>query len=1764
MDYDFDEDFDRINSLMEECDRIDYLEGESVLLTIKCQMAVSFGREELIFDWIQSYKEKIARTVGYGMADRELYYKVLALQLETLVDGFEYHKENIENLLMEAKRKKDNHSKATILFNFYLNSQEDDKEIYRLQLEQLYRDNDDLKMTWTYLAFQNQEGIIKSMVDNNKKTDYIVSLPYEIDMLLIKAESWRDKDYQESLGYLIEANNILPNNEKILTAIINTYLHLYRDNPELKFIKNAKKHSLKGLALFPNSTRMNYNLACIYSIENKIDSSYYFLENSLMSGYTDYYWMIQDVDLETLRDSIDIYKLIEQYDGWAIANKHFSEMEEFSKKLKLEKFNILANYRKFITHTFSISNTGDTFDNDRLYMHLDKVKAISVDVYLQEIEDAWETDSLEFAKMFLLEYIQLSEELLNRREQYITKNFNSSLEYYNSDQTFEEYKAAILSDPYEELAKINLKESDIDNYLKNMKQAVYHEEILATSDYLLITKYTSLATQYSKIDDHTNSKLYISKAERLLKRQNNFQTKILATITIYDYYNNGYSDTDNEIIFRKALRLLKEVLEEAEAEENHQYQYWCLLRLGEVYYNFNNTLSNRLQYDYLAKADSLYFEFNLDISPLHYSHMVYSVFMNNNEYDRIRRISNYVFEYEFLNENYINAFNNGFMGAFTYLYKHEGEEKDYFNLKAMLSRYDDIEKGKYWSLYLTLAEMQVELIKHLVDNTFDKSLKMISQYINMKNDVYNEDYASGELRIAYLWIGKRILSGISEIGDNEKFQELLVFIEPLQWDDPGIISDGWFINFVNTNYGPYNAELYKKYNERILSYPLSIERLNQKFYHANLIYNLYGNITESINLYEECLLEAKQLGEIEIELDIISELAYKYGRNRQSNLSLRYYWQALDLAKSLGDNIALESIYTHMIDMLINVDHPQYYELTSEYLKVCTNNNSFRGRIEAIGSFLDYFLYLEEPDSVAKYMLEGFSLKDSVIINVAPLSYLSFVSECFNYLNQASDQKIIGPIKEFVFDGKVILNPNYQKIYEEMIYLKDYDFSVLDQNYIKDYPFVYLNAIQSSVTLREFWDGNYLQTNQFSEILEFCLSLDEKNREWGLINAFWIIERRIKKLEDYDAIGEYYDVDKFFGYGITYDIDKLNRGLEITGAFAKSPSNGKFNYGDVILINSDEEITKGYAKEFMNSQINKAIETPNGSTIFKVLRNGTDTLSIELKPGDVQPNYYSEYPIKETRYLMDKVFDIADSLFQNSGTIRSFSTFTNRYREFLIAYPWRYLRTNDGVKLDSYKNIELLDRYEMISTFNLVNQSIEHKANIEDNPILMDEYLKYSSKINQIQLGLQESDLNENELNGLQAARSNAYNELSYFENYSPEKSSLKSNRHKFSFNENLDMLDEFDLVIRYCNTNYLNNAVFIWNKSNQEMKSYYTSSEEKIKTKVKVASQLLSYSVGDTTLNDNLQNAFIDLFCEINGSQRSPIFGEEDKQERNVLIIPDGEMNFFPNELLPIRFESDTTNYFYYGEFANITYAPSLSSFTALSKRREKNKNKVKALLVSANPNSESTTNYMDNLMVMRSDYGNIEFVDNEINSIDKILSKRKFLKKGTKTTTYDSKSITETAFKSAGIEDYKYIHIAAHGVHDNDNPRYSGILLGRNEEDNEDGILQAHEIFPLNLNADLVTLSSCFSGFGEIDPNEGNLGIYRSFLIAGAKSVIISLWNVEDESTALLFTKFYEYLKEGNSKARSLRLAKMYLKNETRFSHPFYWAPFILMGEA
>ena len=106
---------------------------------------------------------------------------------------------------------------------------------------------------------------------------------------------------------------------------------------------------------------------------------------------------------------------------------------------------------------------------------------------------------------------------------------------------------------------------------------------------------------------------------------------------------------------------------------------------------------------------------------------------------------------------------------------------------------------------------------------------------------------------------------------------------------------------------------------------------------------------------------------------------------------------------------------------------------------------------------------------------------------------------------------------------------------------------------------------------------------------------------------------------------------------------------------------------------------------------------------------------------------------------------------------------------------------------------------------------------------------------------------------------------------------------------------------------------------------------------------------------------------------------------------------------------------------------------------------------------------------------------------------------------------------------------------------------------------------ILRLKLNADLVTLSACRTGLGKLVNGEGVLGLTRAFLYAGTRSVLASLWNVNDTATAQLMTAFYRNLKRGLSKDEALRQAKLELLHgkQPSWRHPYFWASFVLIGE-
>src|SRR5205085_6929645 len=114
------------------------------------------------------------------------------------------------------------------------------------------------------------------------------------------------------------------------------------------------------------------------------------------------------------------------------------------------------------------------------------------------------------------------------------------------------------------------------------------------------------------------------------------------------------------------------------------------------------------------------------------------------------------------------------------------------------------------------------------------------------------------------------------------------------------------------------------------------------------------------------------------------------------------------------------------------------------------------------------------------------------------------------------------------------------------------------------------------------------------------------------------------------------------------------------------------------------------------------------------------------------------------------------------------------------------------------------------------------------------------------------------------------------------------------------------------------------------------------------------------------------------------------------------------------------------------------------------------------------------------------------------------------------------------------------------------------------QDGFLRLHEIFNLELNADLVVLSACETGLGREIKGEGVIGLTRGFMYAGASRVVTSLWNVDDLATAELMKLFYRgMLKEGLRPATALRIAQYELSRQRRWTSPYFWAGFVLQGE-
>lgn len=170
-----------------------------------------------------------------------------------------------------------------------------------------------------------------------------------------------------------------------------------------------------------------------------------------------------------------------------------------------------------------------------------------------------------------------------------------------------------------------------------------------------------------------------------------------------------------------------------------------------------------------------------------------------------------------------------------------------------------------------------------------------------------------------------------------------------------------------------------------------------------------------------------------------------------------------------------------------------------------------------------------------------------------------------------------------------------------------------------------------------------------------------------------------------------------------------------------------------------------------------------------------------------------------------------------------------------------------------------------------------------------------------------------------------------------------------------------------------------------------------------------------------------------------------------------------------------------------------------------------------------------------------------------------------GSKPDVWMDLAASEEKIHTSNVTNYRIVHVATHGLLNVERPQFTGVVLSLVGNTSEDGFLRTDEIFNLKMAPSLVMLSACETGLGREKRGEGVIGLTRAFMYAGAPTVGVSLWSVADKSTAELMSDFYKRLLAPGSRSAStaMRDSQLAMINGKKYSAPFYWAPFVLVGE-
>lgn len=289
-----------------------------------------------------------------------------------------------------------------------------------------------------------------------------------------------------------------------------------------------------------------------------------------------------------------------------------------------------------------------------------------------------------------------------------------------------------------------------------------------------------------------------------------------------------------------------------------------------------------------------------------------------------------------------------------------------------------------------------------------------------------------------------------------------------------------------------------------------------------------------------------------------------------------------------------------------------------------------------------------------------------------------------------------------------------------------------------------------------------------------------------------------------------------------------------------------------------------------------------------------------------------------------------------------------------------------------------------------------------------------------------------------------------------------------------------------------------------------------------------------------------------------------------HLVIIPDGPLHLLPFEALSMGED-------YLIERFSVKYIPSVSVYNVIEATNSTNYDRD--VLGVAGSGFESGDGFYE--ASSQASFSTLPYALAEVDSVSSSFKDAMILK---------NEEVTEATFKNIELNNFRFIHLATHGEINEFEPSQSGLILSKKTGTEllfgEDGFLNAREISQLDIPAELVILSACNTGNGKVINGEGVMGLQRSFLVAGASSVMVSLWSIFDRSTPTFMNYFYDNLLEIEDdelsfidkirmyagsykpefidiKTLALQQTKIDMINHPYYDHPVHWAPFVLTGK-